>query len=159
MHLYGTWEKQKRRLQRSLILSNIKQRIRVTELKDFHWRIPLIWTGTIERLWVPHCLLNNLLWRSGLLQDCATSALAHANTRQGSRVQTWNETVCSSDLNRGGLAEAEGRLRWHVLAADLVAVQPQRLQPREVAHIHHTAEAPQGELWRNGTGRRLASRR
>lgn len=75
--------------------------------------------------------------------------------RQGSPVQTWNERLGSSDLDGGGLAEAEGRLRWDVLAADLVAVQPQRLQLGEVAHINNTAEAPQGELWRDRTGRRL----
>lgn len=87
---------------------------------------------------------------------CAASALAHANMRQDSRVQTWGGRVCGSDLDGGGLAEAEGRLRRDVLAADLVAVQPQCLQPGEVGHVHHAAEAPQGELWRDRTVRRLA---
>lgn len=73
-------------------------------------------------------------------------------------VHTWNERIHGSDLDGGRLAEAEGRLRWDVPAADLVAVQPQGPQPGEVAHVHHAAEAPQGELWRvrevQGAGQR-----
>lgn len=56
-----------------------------------------------------------------------------------------------SDLNGGGQAQADGRLGRHVLAADLVPVQSQRLQSGEVGHIHDAAEAAQCELWR-GTG-------
>lgn len=52
-----------------------------------------------------------------------------------------------SDLDDGGPAQAQRRVRGHRVPLDLVAVQPQHLQPRVVHHVHHGAETADGELW------------
>lgn len=52
-----------------------------------------------------------------------------------------------SDLDDGGPAQAQRRVRGHRVALDLVPVEPQHLEPGVVHDIHHGAEAADGELW------------
>lgn len=54
-----------------------------------------------------------------------------------------------SDLDDAGQAQAEGRIRRHGTALDLVPIQAEHLQLGEVHDVHHRAEAADGELWRD----------
>lgn len=51
-----------------------------------------------------------------------------------------------SDLDEAGEAQAEGRVRGHGAALDLVPVQAQHLQLGEIHDVHHGTEAADGEL-------------
>lgn len=59
--------------------------------------------------------------------------------------------LCLLDLNVGGLTQAERRLGGDVLTSNLVPIQTQRLQFREVGHIHNAAETAQCELCSQAT--------
>lgn len=50
------------------------------------------------------------------------------------------------DLNDGGTPQAQRGVGGHRVALDLVAVEPQDLEPGVIHHVHHGAEAADGEL-------------
>lgn len=50
------------------------------------------------------------------------------------------------DLDDGGTPQAQRGVGGHRVALDLVAVEPQDLEPGVIHHVHHGAEAADGEL-------------